>query len=409
VPYREPLFRALRERDELEIRVIYQSAGQPSWDVPAEWFPSEHAYPAVHLRSWQRRRAGRTPVIWPRGLERELRATDPDCVVVSEYGPASLRAFAWCRRHQRAYVIFTECTPGIDPLLPGWHLRLHRWLGGQADGVIAASSAARARLLAFGVPDERIAVALQAADLEPFRAAAAATAGSAGINPTTTPTTATPGTRGPGHTPIRIISAGRLVPDKNFGLLIEAFAQSSLTAARAQLEIAGAGFLADELKQLAARLGVPVRFHGHLPPEDLPELYATADVYALISSYEPFGVAVREAAAAGLPIICAKTAGAAGDVAIDGRNALLVNPYSVEDVARALERIVADPELRRRMGAESRAIDRETDGSEVDAFTGAMVAAAARRGRLGPPSNHTSNGRGPGVHYGPSRAGSTSS
>ena len=84
VPYREPLFRSLHGRDELDIRVIYQSAGQPSWDVPPEWFPHEHAYPAVHLRSWQRRRAGRTPVLWPRGLERALRSADPDCVVVSE-------------------------------------------------------------------------------------------------------------------------------------------------------------------------------------------------------------------------------------------------------------------------------------------------------------------------------------
>src|ERR1700760_1491067 len=149
VPYREPLFRALSEHPELELCVIYQSAGQPSWDVPREWFPSDHPYPAVHLRSWQRRRSGRTPVIWPRGLERELRATDPDCVVVSEYGPASLRAFAWCRRHKRAFVIFTECTPGIDPLLPPWQLRLHRWMGGRSDGFITASSAARARLLAF--------------------------------------------------------------------------------------------------------------------------------------------------------------------------------------------------------------------------------------------------------------------
>ena len=340
-------------------------------------------------------------MIWPRGLERELRATDPDCVVVSEYGPASLRAFAWCRRHRRAYVIFTECTPGIDPLLPGWQLRLHRWLGGRADGLIAASSAARARLLGVrgsrradrrGAPGRRRRALPRRAPRahEPPRRAAGATAAT-----------------DPG--PVRIISAGRLVPDKNFGLLIEAFAKAGLTPARAQLEIAGGGFLEDELKQLAARLGVPVRFHGHLPPEDLPGFYATADAYALISSYEPFGVAVREAAAAGLPIICAKTAGAAGDVAIDGRNALLVNPYSVEEVAGALERIVSDPELRRRMGAESRAIDHETDGSEIDAFVGAMVAAAARRGRLGPPSDPTSNGRAPTVDYRPSRAGSTSS
>ena len=240
VPYREPLFRALHERDDLDIRVIYQSAGQPSWDVPSDWFPREHPYPAVHLRSRQRRRAGRTPMLWPRGLERALRTADPDCVVVSEYGPASLRVFNWCRRHKRAYVIFTECTPGIDPLLPRWQLGLHRWLGARADGLIATSSAARARLLAFGVPDERITVALQAADLEPFRAAS----------------------RDDGRDGVKVISAGRLVPDKNFATLIEAF---SRIADEATLEIVGTGFLEGELKQLAARLGVPVRLRGPRP------------------------------------------------------------------------------------------------------------------------------------------------
>ena len=146
VPYREPLFRALNERPELDLRVIYQSAGQPSWDVPPDWFPREHPYPSVHLHSWQRRRAGRTPLLWPHGLERAMRAFDPDCVVVSEYGPASLRVLAWCRRHRRAYVIFTECTPVIDSMLPGWQLALHRRLARQADGVIATSSAARTAL-----------------------------------------------------------------------------------------------------------------------------------------------------------------------------------------------------------------------------------------------------------------------
>ena len=387
VPYREPLFRSLHERDELDLCVIYQSAAQPSWDVPPEWFPREHPYPAVHLRSWQRRRSGRTPVLWPRRLERALRSADPDCVVVSEYGPASVRAFNWCRRHRRAYVIFTECTPGIDSMLPGWQLGLHHRLAGQADGFIAASSAARARLLAFGIPDERIAVALQAADVEPFRAAATRT-----------------------HTdgPVRVISAGRLVPDKNFGTLIEAFAKAGLTTAQAQLEIAGAGSLEHDLKELAAKAGVPARFLGHLAPADLPALYAGADVYALVSTYEPFGVAAREAAAAGLPIICSKTAGAAGDVAIDGRNALLVNPYDVEEVAQALGRLVSDADLRRRMGEESRAIDLETDGSEVDAFVDAVLGAATRRGRVRPPGDPHSNGRAP-ADYRPSKAGSTSS
>ncbi|MBV9942498.1 MAG: glycosyltransferase family 4 protein, partial [Solirubrobacterales bacterium] len=303
VPYREPLFRALNERPELEIRVIYQSAGQPSWDVPPEWFPREHPYPAVHLGSWQRRRSGRTPLLWPRGLERALRAFDPDCVVVSEYGASSLRVLGWCRRHGRAYVIFTECTPMIDSMLPGWQLALHRRLARQADGLIATSSAARERLRSFGVREERITVALQAADLEAFRAVAASSRGDA----------------------FRVISVGRLVPDKNFGTLIEAFAR----VRRGELEIAGTGFQEHELRQLANRYDVSVRFRGHVAPNEMPGLYAAADVYALVSTYEPFGVAVREAAAAGLPIVCSRAAGAAGDVAIEGGNALLITPTNV--------------------------------------------------------------------------------
>ena len=69
-----------------------------------------------------------------------------------------------------------------------------------------------------------------------------------------------------------------------------------------------------------------MRLHGYVAPDELPGLYPDADVLALVSTYEPFGVAVREAAAAGLPLICSVRAGAAGDVAVDGENAVLVDP-----------------------------------------------------------------------------------
>jgi glycosyltransferase involved in cell wall biosynthesis len=283
-------------------------------------------------------------------LARALHRADPDCVVAWEYGAASLRTLAWCRRHRRGYVIFTECTPQIDSMLPRWQLELHRRLARQADAVIAASSAARRRLLSFGVPGERIHVALQAADLEGFRAVAPA--------------------RGE---VCRVLSVGRLVPDKNFATLIRA------VPAEAELEIIGTGFLEDELRRVAAGQAARVSFRGHVSPGELPALYAAADVYALISTYEPFGVAIREAAAAGLPIVCSRDAGAAGDVAIEGRNAILVGPNDTAAVADALTRLAADPELRARMGDESRAIDRETDGVEVDAFVKAMTAAYSPR------------------------------
>ena len=350
-PYREPLFAELARRFELE--VIYQSGGEPGWDVAPDWFPAEHRYPAEHLRSWQRRRTGRTPIVWPRGLGRALRRAAPECVVSWEYGLASLRAFWWCRRGGRRFVIFTECTPEIDALLPGAQLRLHRWLARRADGLIAASSAAGERLRAFGVPEGRIFLGLQSADLAAFRTAEAA--------------------RSAGG-PLTVLAVGRLVPDKNLAVLFEAFARAGLTSDDATLEIVGTGFLGHELRERARRLGVPARFRGHLPPTELPGVYATADIYALVSTYEPFGVVIREAAAAGLPIVCSRVAGAAGDVAIEGRNAFLIDPRDVEGVADALRRLVDDPALRGRMGAESRAIDAASEGRDVAAFEAAISA-----------------------------------
>jgi glycosyltransferase involved in cell wall biosynthesis len=361
-PYREPLFRALHERDDLSVSVIYQSASQPSWDMAAEWFAAEHPYPAHHLRSWQHSRPGRTPIVWPRGLERALRRADPGCVVASEYGPASLRALAWCSRHRRAYVVFTECTPETDAILSPAQLRLHRMVALHADGAIAVSSAARERLLSFGVPAERIAVALQSADLGAVRASAVAHSRD-------------------GRRPLTVLSVGRLVPDKNLATLIGAFAHAGLDAEQARLEIAGSGFLEAELRRLADQLRVPVHFHGHVGPSGLPALYATADVYALVSTFEPFGVSIREAAAAGLPIICSRTAGAAGDVAIAERNALLIDPSRAQEISAAIALLASDDGLRQRMGAESRAIDAATDGRDVDAFASAVLAAAGRRGR----------------------------
>jgi glycosyltransferase involved in cell wall biosynthesis len=268
---------------------------------------------------------------------------------------------AWCRRHGRAYVVFSDCTPQIDAMLSPAQLRLHRSVARHADAMIAVSSAGRERLLAFGVPSERIALALQSGDLEPVRAAAE------------TPRSAEP-------RPLTILSVGRLVPDKNFATLIEAVAQAGLSE-RAQLEIAGTGVLEPSLRALAKRAGVPVRFHGYVPPAEMPRLYAAADIFALVSTYEPFGVSIREAVAAGLPIICGRDAGAAGDIAIAGRNALLIDPHRVQEVSDALQRLASDDAIRGRMATESRAIDAATDHRDAGPYAAAVISAARRRGR----------------------------
>ena len=124
----------------------------------------------------------------------------------------------------------------------------------------------------------------------------------------------------------------------------------------AELVLHGGGPLEAELRERIARLGVAARVAGPVPPAELPAAYAQADVLALVSTYEPFGVTMREGAAAGLPLLCSRRAGAAGDVAVDGENALLVDPDSRAEVVAALRRLVRDPELRARLAAGSRAV-----------------------------------------------------
>jgi glycosyltransferase involved in cell wall biosynthesis len=358
VPYREPLFERLAARGRIAPRVIYLAAAQPGWDQRPEWFAARGGYDSEVLRSWQRRRAGRTPLMLARGLGAALNRADPEVVVTSEYGPATWRAIAWARRHGRRVVIMSELTPWSDPVLSAAQRRIHRLLAPRVDGFVVFSSQGVERLARMGVPRERIEVSIQSADLEPVVVAATA------------------GRRAAGG-PVRVLSVGRLVADKNLVALVEAFAEAGFAPGEAELELCGTGPLDVDLSGLAEQLGVPLRLHGYTAPGELPALYREADVLALVSTYEPFGVTAREGAAAGLPLICSVRAGAAGDVAVDGENALLVDPTDRAAIAAALQTLVRDAALRERLAAGSLAVtERHPLEADAEAFERAVLRAA---------------------------------
>ena len=103
-------------------------------------------------------------------------------------------------------------------------------------------------------------------------------------------------------------------------------------------------------------------------------MYANADVLALVSSYEPFGVTLREGAAAGLPLIASRRAGAVGDVAVDGENAIVVDPGDRSQIADALRRLVREPELREQLAAGSLAVTaRHPPEADVEAWERAIL------------------------------------
>ena len=87
---------------------------------------------------------------------------------------------------------------------------------------------------------------------------------------------------------------------------------------------------------------------------DVPAVLAAADVFALPSHFEGLPMSVIEAMLTGLPVVATDIRGPREQV-IDGETGLLVPPATVPPLAAALQRLVEDPALRRRMGEAGRA------------------------------------------------------
>ena len=90
--------------------------------------------------------------------------------------------------------------------------------------------------------------------------------------------------------------------------------------------------------------------------ERIAERFVAADVFALLSRHEPWGVVVNEAAACGLPLVLSDRVGAAFDLLEDGRNGTLVPVDDHRAAAAALRRLADDPALRAEAGRASRAL-----------------------------------------------------
>lgn len=134
---------------------------------------------------------------------------------------------------------------------------------------------------------------------------------------------------------------------KGLGTLIEAV--GALDDRRVRLDLVGLR-APDDYRPLAQRLGLADRLHWHGPSNDVARFHAAADVFALPTTYEPFGLVIIESMASGLPVIASRLAGASPAIR-DGDNGLLLDdPRDASRLTAQLGRLL-DPGERERMGA----------------------------------------------------------
>lgn len=159
-----------------------------------------------------------------------------------------------------------------------------------------------------------------------------------------------------------VLTVGRLHPRKGQRDTLEALIRLP-EATRRGIEywIVGSGKKTDyeiELRELAASATFPVRFFGDLPDNELDAIYDRADIFAMTSvrhglSVEGFGLVYLEAAAHALPIV-AHTIGGVAEAVADNETGFLVPPGRPDELTQAFARLIADPELRGRLGRAGR-------------------------------------------------------
>ena len=368
-PYRAPLLDRIAARAEVELSVVYASdtvAGR-TWDVPLN---HRSQTLAGHRLPGLRRLLRHDYPITP-GLGRALASVRPDVVVVSGWSTfASQAAIAWCRRRRLPYILLVE-SHDAGPKA-GWRRAVKssvvpRLVRGAAS-VLVVGSLARASMVAHGAAPAAIRVFANTIDIEEWggrarrlRASRAAGRHALGLL----------------EDDVAVLSVARLVPEKGLATLVAAVARARNE--RLVLLLAGEGAERAALARLAATLDVRLRLLGELGVDRLAEVYVAADVFALLSTHEPWGVVVNEAAVSGLPLVLSNRVGAAADLLVDGENGFLVEAGDAGAAGDVLRSLAADPALRAAQGARSaaRVVGWGYEPS-VEAFVEAVRAAASR-------------------------------
>jgi D-inositol-3-phosphate glycosyltransferase len=242
-------------------------------------------------------------------------------------------------------------------------LQIEKRLLTLADGIIAANPDERADLIwRMGVPTEKVCTIPPGVDLELFQPQPrAASRAEVGISPDERV----------------VLFVGRIDPIKGIDTLIDAaeivVVTRSIEPTPTFLIVGGdldadgnpVGPLADVAKSIAERgIGPSFRLVGSQPQDQLPVFYGAADIVAVPSRYESFGLVAVEAMACAKPVVASRVGGLRFTID-EGTTGFLVKPQSPGALAGAMEQIFSDEPLRVAMSAAARPSVARYDWSNV--------------------------------------------
>jgi len=334
-PYQRELFEAMAAHPGLDVRVRYYTDSAPDRQWNHASLPSHsRIMPGFAVHS-----IARCCCLNPSVL-RELRAEPWDLVIVGDYFTLTAQlAMRDLSRRGVPWVLWGE-TPGIHA-----RGRIGRWLRRRAQGPVRSAAAGIAAIGTRAVrayrelvgPDVPVCNIPYHCDLSRYLAI---------------PRPRHPGTASSG---VRFLFSGQMIPRKGVDVLIRAFEQVCPRDSRATLTLLGDGpYLSRYRQMVSAEWRDRMRFAGFRQSEDLPAIFAEADVFVLPCRYDGGGVVVYEALAGGMAILAPSSVGAAADLIVPGANGFVVPPGDAGALAGAMMRFVTEPSLVEAFGARSR-------------------------------------------------------
>jgi glycosyltransferase involved in cell wall biosynthesis len=352
-PYRVPLYRLLAEQLQVE---VYCFGGEGRF-VPA---PMRDLRAQLAAASFPARALDHQRDAYRLGAEH-------DAVVASIVGRVALpAAFFGARRHRRPFVLWASLWrhPRTPAHLVSFPLMRHIYR--RADAVLTYGPHVSRYVAEYRGNDEGVFAAEQAVEPEIFARAV-----------TAQEVAAFRADLELGDAQL-VLFVGRLVEEKGVGVLADAWRLVRRPGAKL--------CLVGDPDRRDWGFGRDVIVTGRLPREQLPVAYAASDVVVVPSIatprfLEPWGLVCNEAMSQGCPVVATTAVGAAaGGLVRDRETGLVAGGGDAEELAAAIEELLDDAGLRRRLGERARAAVAEYTYDRAAAAFSAALAAARHRG-----------------------------
>ncbi len=154
--------------------------------------------------------------------------------------------------------------------------------------------------------------------------------------------------------PFVFLYVGRIIPHKNVEMLIKSFMAAFKEQDDVTLRIVGRGESLDELKKAYKDVS-NIRFEGAKFADDLVKTYHTSHVLVIPSLYEPWGLVVNEAMAAGLPVLASSRVGAIYDLIEKRETGFVFDPENIEELVSLMQKVYKEKGLYEKLSSNAAA------------------------------------------------------